>query len=214
MNSIIMFKLNEIYFDTIISLGYNCTIANFLADNFYRKCSFPFDWVLVNLEYIIKCFEDNFNNFFDKNNFIETNYYGKPAGEININKERLITYVHDGKYKELINNEEYYIFHKDKYKRRIDRLYNNLNSKQNVLLILYESNTTTQQLNHFIDCLKSKHFICNLRLLIFTRNEYFTNFYNDNIYIEYNNKINKKYIEVFLLKNINARKYKKIKKYK
>mgnify|MGYP004001119621 CR=1 FL=1 len=69
----------------------------------------------------------------------------------------------------IINNEEYYIFHKDKYKRRIDRLYNNLNSKQNVLLILYEYNTTTQQFSDFIDCLKRQHFVCNLRLLIFTR---------------------------------------------
>ncbi len=60
-----MFIINSIYYDTFISLGYNCTIANFLKNNLYRKCSFPFDWVLVDLEYIIQCFKEDFNNFFN-----------------------------------------------------------------------------------------------------------------------------------------------------
>ena len=204
-----MFIINNIYYDTFISLGYNCTVANFLKDNLYRKCSFPFDWVLVDLEYIIQCFKEDFSNFFNKNNFKEINYYGKPAGEINNKKERLITYVHDGKYTNLINNEEYYIFQQNKYKRRINKLYENLNTKQNVLLILYEFNTTIQKLDDFINCLKKKNFKCNLYLLIFTKNKDLKKFSDDTIYIEYNININKKYIELFLCKNINGKKYSK-----
>jgi hypothetical protein len=206
-------KINDIYFDTLISLGYNCTVANYLTDNLYREHSLPFDWVLVDLEYIIKCFEEDFKNFFNKKNFIETNYYGKPAGEINNKKERLITYVHDGKYIDLINNEEYYIFQQNKYKRRIDRLYKKLNSKQNILLILYEFNTTIQKLDDFITCLKKKKVNCNLYLLIFTKNKNLKKMSNDTIYIEYNININRKNIELFLLKNINAKNYPKLKKY-
>ena len=112
-----------------------------------------------------------------------------------------------------IINEEYYIFQQNKYKRRIDRLYKKLNSKQNILLILYEFNITIQKLDDFITCLKKKKVNCNLYLLIFTKNKNLKKMSNDTIYIEYNININRKNIELFLLKNINAKNYPKLKKY-
>lgn len=49
-----------------ISLGHRCHLGQILAFNKLRNESFPFDSIIYSYEGVIDCFENNFNNFFQK----------------------------------------------------------------------------------------------------------------------------------------------------
>lgn len=51
------------YFDRIISIGQDCGVAGSLRNIKYKECSYPFDWNVTSLEFIITSFKENFKNF-------------------------------------------------------------------------------------------------------------------------------------------------------
>ena len=57
-----------------ISLGPNCHTASILKQLKYKTCSFPFDWMLSNINIVTSCIENDFNDFNNRNNYIQTNY--------------------------------------------------------------------------------------------------------------------------------------------
>ena len=133
------------YFQYVIPLGYNCTPTNSIRDGQFRFASFPFDWNYTSMEKIVECFTNEFKTFFIKENFKRANWYsGKPAYETSIsshleNEKAKIIYVHDGSYKELMNNDNIYLKHKEKYSRRINRLLDVMNSGKKILFIRNKS---------------------------------------------------------------------------
>jgi len=60
-------EINEI---ELVSLGPNCHTAGILSQLNYKKCSYPFDWVLTNLNVISYNISNNFIDFYDRNNYI------------------------------------------------------------------------------------------------------------------------------------------------
>lgn len=170
------------YFDVVIPLGYNCTPTNSIREGRLRSASYPFDWNYTSMEKIIECFTNNFKTFFLKENMERAKWYsGKPAYEKGINshygdcrgeEKAKIIYVHDGSYLELMNNENIYLKHKEKYHRRINRLFDVMNSGKRILFIRYEnSNNDYQQLINMIelkDIIKSKYPKCIFKIYIFT----------------------------------------------
>ena len=169
------------YFQYVIPLGYNCTPTNSIRDGKFRFASYPFDWNYTSMEKIVECFTNEFKTFFLKENFKRARWYtGKPAYETSINshlenEKAKIIYVHDGSYKELMNNDNIYLKNKVKYTRRIDRLLDAMNSGKKILFIRYEnSNNDYQQLINIMelkDIIKSKYPKCNFKIYIFTNSE-------------------------------------------
>lgn len=51
-------------YDLIFPIGPACRPAYYLELSRIRKCAYPFDWLGINLETILKLFQENFNNFF------------------------------------------------------------------------------------------------------------------------------------------------------
>jgi len=70
-----------------VSLGYNCTVTNQLLYEHVRIRAFPFDWCISSITGIIKCINDNFNNFLSLENlsfFPETNWVHDAMYQISI----------------------------------------------------------------------------------------------------------------------------------
>ena len=115
-------KVNK--YDEIISLGYNCKVASFKVRHNIKKETYPFDWLVSSIDFIIEVFEtDNiiFNDISKlktktKNNY---KYYRK--------YQVLAESIHDKEdnIKEI----------NDKYNRRFIRLYKLLNSNLKILLV-------------------------------------------------------------------------------
>ena len=113
----------------IIPMGDNCIIAEVLKDLGIRKCSYPFDWIThvnyfkatnisYNFEIVEKLMQDNFNiNDFLGNAFTNgTKIYNN------------IWFPHD--------NEENKEETMNKYKRRFERLREDIANKKNIFIFL------------------------------------------------------------------------------
>ena len=48
-----------------ISLGCDCSPATILKNLNLRNCALPFDWIDTSNGDIIRCFDENFKNFFN-----------------------------------------------------------------------------------------------------------------------------------------------------
>jgi len=59
----------------VCSLGQVCQSSRILKDNYWKKCSYPFDWVLSNPKIILHCLEDDFKIFLDKSYYISYNRF-------------------------------------------------------------------------------------------------------------------------------------------
>lgn len=55
----------------ICSLGFNCHVGQLLKINELKLASYPFDWIMTNLETVKKSIEDDFTLFLDKNQYID-----------------------------------------------------------------------------------------------------------------------------------------------
>lgn len=51
-------------YDLIFPIGPACRPAYYLELSKIRNCAYPFDWLGINLETILKLFQEDFNNFF------------------------------------------------------------------------------------------------------------------------------------------------------
>lgn len=185
----------NIVFDHCISLGYYCDVANALMYLNYRDASYPFDWCFTKISKIKECFNNKFENFFNKENLIRSTQQGNPS----MDKDGSITYVHDGSYRKLMQDENFFNKQKNKYIRRINRLYDKLNSKKNILFILvcnhYNHNKDNiDEINELINCINEKKFNCNLKFLIITNND------NKKVINHYSNS--KKNLKMISLENI------------
>ena len=210
---------NNIIYDNIISLGYNCIVCNSMISNKTRQFSLPFDWNYTSDFALIEYFENDFNNFFKLENLSKARYSGNPSCEYikNENNKKIykIIYVHDGKYDNLIKSDSYYKMQYEKYKRRINRLLKLLNSKKNLLFIrLINKDDKIENLIKLENIIKKKYTNLNFKILLLSQNKNFK-VQNKNIIIKYFNcrgKLKKQYYISKVISEFETLKYTPIKK--
>lgn len=95
----------------IVSLGYNCEIANSFIEMKARDAAYPFDWLFSKMWKINETMKLKFSNFFLQENLIKAKYKKNPARE----KDNGFIYVHDGWHQILTQNIAEYTKVKEKY---------------------------------------------------------------------------------------------------
>lgn len=118
-------------YDNFISLGYFCSVAQELEKLGLRSSSSPFDWCITEFEGVVSAIENCFDRFLDyellsQSAHDRSHYYNSRYG---------IWFFHDfDQYNPLDRQLEHV---KAKYKRRIDRFYENI--KKPTLFVRYIS---------------------------------------------------------------------------
>ena len=143
----------------IISIGCNCNARTFIKDNFNME-SYPFDWLITNIDFLINVFETSSFDFCN----IENLYYNFTNETIHIrNKNNSALSIHD---MEGLNQQQFkqqIPIVNEKYERRLKRLYDVLNSNEEVLLIrqilekqssVNQVDDSTEKLNYLSNLLK------------------------------------------------------------
>lgn len=142
----------------IISLGFNCTPATNIQKNNLRTFAFPFDWMGCSLEGLCALFESDFKDFLNP-----AYLYKKAGSNIIINKKYNLGFWHDfpsdGPNGIVPNWAEAIPDIALKYQRRIDRLYEALNSDRTIYLFR-SACSRHWPLN---SCLQTKEMVIKLR---------------------------------------------------
>ncbi len=131
-------------YDLILSLGGNCAAAHNLIIRNLRFTSLPFDWLYMDTPYplsaINSCFKEDFKNFLLKENLVEM--------QKDPNSSHLSTVHYLDKYTEYrwvnhfykkIDEDNEYERVKQKFNKRIERLYQLFHQSKAVLFILNTS---------------------------------------------------------------------------
>ena len=121
----------------IISLGGTCCIAHQLRKKGFSQHAYPFDWIRIanmgNINYLL---EHNFENFLNREHFIflkKSNKFDVDSGkESYIYKNKYCKFFHE--FDKYIDDENFLCF-RQKYDRRIKRLYNILMTEKKILFI-------------------------------------------------------------------------------
>lgn len=123
-------------FDLIVSLGEDCACSSYLRRFALQECSFPFDWLTnAALSMRIQLLENDFDIFLKKENLhmiprpvvsdVHCDYYE--------DKKTTLYFYHD--FPIGIDLEESFSSVKEKYNRRIQRLYKMVNTSKKVLFV-------------------------------------------------------------------------------
>ena len=129
--------INTKKYDIIYSLGSNCACALYLNKNNLRATSGPFDWIDgITFKDRINFILNDFNDWLNPNNLKKNT----PKDD-HLKHERYVDskynciFPHDFTLNETLKSS--YPKVKEKYLRRINRFYNNLTTKNNILLIWF-----------------------------------------------------------------------------
>ena len=131
----------------VVPIGVHCSAAAALRRLNIREMAFPFDWMVSGFINLYNCFNEDFKHFLEKNslrprydNQAIVDYYGFefphdfPTTQNLISKEN----AGDGQVAQSLihpNFKDYADAVKSKYDRRIERLYQILNSSEKVFFI-------------------------------------------------------------------------------
>lgn len=125
-------------FDLVISLGEDCACTSYLRRFNLQDYSFPFDWLTkATFETRINLLVNDFNNFLNRENLV---LMQKP---VNVNVDNKHDYYQDTvldfyfyhDFNSNTNFEKEFLDVKNKYARRIERLYNAIESSENILFV-------------------------------------------------------------------------------
>lgn len=126
-------------YDLIFSIGGSCCSASQLKARNKRYSSLPFDWLFhkdsSTLYKLAECFSDDFKNFFLFDNLKELSVNERGNGDKYQYKDLYTGYcfIHDfGNF----SKEKSYEYNKEKYIRRLKRLYDQIKKSKNVLILL------------------------------------------------------------------------------
>lgn len=150
------------HYDNVISLGYNCEIANSLIQGKIREWSYPFDWLFSTMWKINDTFKEEFKNFFCYENLIRSKYSGRPT----MDKDGGFIYVHNGSYDQVVKNRDYYLMRKENFNRRIDRLITLLKSNSSVLFVRLFNDDKIEEHQEFVKIIKNLYPDCKFKLLV------------------------------------------------
>lgn len=172
-----------------VSLGSTCSIAYNLRELNLRDNAYPFDWIrILNLNNVSNLLENNFDGFLDVNNYNFIKY----SEDFMIN-DNYGTYIYDNGYCKF-----YHEFDKpleecdidsfiDKYKRRINRLYDLLNSDEEIIFIREELRSVNiNKINNFIETIRNINENINFKLIIISNDDVDYNI--DNVIFYYSNE--------------------------
>ena len=109
------------YFDRIISIGSDCSVAGGLRNIQFKEFSYPFDWNVTKLKFIKDCFSEKFKNFEDILDKCEVSRNGY------LKYDNCIHFYHHDK----IMSDSF----KNKYKNRGQRLDNLLSENKKILFV-------------------------------------------------------------------------------
>lgn len=125
-------------YDCIFSMGGSCTAAFQLKFRNLRKEALPFDWLYYKdcntINKLSLCFKEDFKNWLKIENMCEL-AKGEGIPNNNLQYEDLYTgyrFIHDFKK----SFEQEFPIIEQKYKRRINRLYDKIKISNNILLVL------------------------------------------------------------------------------
>ena len=140
----------------LVSLGDHCVVALYLKKFGYKKCSYPFDWLITNIDILIHILEDDFRTFIKEPKF----------------------------YKKFLKSGELFTHHnmkdnKDYFERCITR-FRKLKNKNTTFIISTSrtggNNSVKLEENHrdyvldyyikIVDILQNKYEIKNLQLVV------------------------------------------------
>jgi hypothetical protein len=140
------------FFDRIISLGGDCSVAGSLRDLKYKEASYMFDWVVSDINFVIESFETEFkifDNLFD--NCVK-------SGNGKLKYDNKIYFYHDS----LIVNKEI----KQKYIRRSNNLKILLNSGKSILFVRKSKNDSLFKIKKLKDIIKKTFPTLNFKILL------------------------------------------------
>lgn len=137
----------------IIPIGSNCKISHYLRRCKLRHNAYPFDWNCTSLKMIYDVFSNDFENFLD-DIFIGTEinrlYFGDDDDKLIISNEKIFPIICK-KYNILFPHDfnkidaNYINQIKNKYKRRIERFRNIINSDKIIYLVYCNANFNLNQ---------------------------------------------------------------------
>ena len=127
----------------VISIGHTCATSNMIKFFGLRYRSFPFDWLITDLNGIIRAFDNNFDYLLDKRYLKDiskcTPYIDPIPGRIG-NTSYNFFFIHDfGVKLDDPHIEDQLKSAKERFKRRIDRLYGLIESGKKVVLIRWNN---------------------------------------------------------------------------
>lgn len=212
-------------FDLIFSIGEDCACSSYLRRYNLQDYSYPFDWLTkATFKTRLDLLLNDFQGFLEKENLIPME---KPNNK-NLDFEN--DYYKDTKY-------DFYFYHdfktgksleesfndvKEKYNRRISRLYKNIESSNNMLLVWWSRDKHQEEdlLKEYYDKLVKKYPNKNIYLLILEYSEnYKEKFLSDGHIkvVQYDNisyMHNPKWTEVMGNEKNNKKVFSQIKKYR
>ena len=157
-----------------VSLGSTCCIAQQLKNHNLRNAAYPFDWLRIcNLNNVIKLLENKFKDFLELEDmkFIEFSDRFLVDGNSGsyIYKNKYCGFYHD--FSEKIYESNYNSF-RDKYNRRINRLFQLLNSNNEIIFIREElREIKISKFYKLIDTIKKINPKLNFKIIVITNDK-------------------------------------------
>lgn len=181
---------NNKKFDLILSIGQDCACAVYLNKFKLRNSSYPFDWLTKsNFDTRINLILNGFKDFCNKEDFVKLeNIRGEIADYKNIeyeNKKTNFYFYHD--FDINLEFDKAYEIVKERYERRINRFYNNINKSKDILFVFWGRSDVinNEQLKEYYKKLNNKFQNQNIYLLILenipNQNDFIEEHISDNI---------------------------------
>lgn len=175
-------------FDLIVSLGEDCACSSYLRKFALQNASYPFDWLTkASLKTRVDLINDDFHGFLKRENM-----YQIPHPE---DSEKNCDYYED-------RNTDFYFYHdfpmgvdlddsfavvREKYNRRIQRLYQTIESAHRVLFVWWsrDKHHTPQEIESYYAILSKKFNNCDVFMLAmeFAQNKSIAYYHNNHILI-------------------------------
>ena len=153
-------------YDLVISLGERCSTSMLLRSLNFQTYSFPFDWLLSYsnnfvLKSNIELISNDFNNFLDIESLEDVPESPLRHHKKVCNKKINYYFLHDFPIDKSI--EESFKEIDNKYKRRINRMYDMINLSESILFLYINTREklSIQSLNNCLKMLQDKFFIQN-----------------------------------------------------
>ena len=121
-------------FDIIIPIGCSCMSAIGLRENKKRSRSFPLDWITpTSLGKAVDFIENHFQDFFNKQDFVRDPENDNRKNISYVNTRTKLSFFHD--FKDENKFDEEYVALKEKYDRRIERIYTTIRDNRDILFL-------------------------------------------------------------------------------
>ena len=138
-----------------ISLGPNCQTSGMIKAVGYKTESYPFDWVLTNLDIVLDCIESDFKHYLDKQFYFKNESY---TSQLIIGHKKYTDnmFVH----RDPLSLDEDYSY----IKRCVERFLKLYESDAEIYLVYtaYSNNIQKEKLLKLLELLRGKNMNCHI----------------------------------------------------